>query len=182
MLTLYGSSSACLAYDGKPVAFHVLDKLDSSARPCDRNRSVLPLQGNIWCTTLRKSEGSTLAAKFGGNWTLQDEELVDGGVFFVSGCKEFLYREIPDNECPHVLVPVSLLRWTHSDIEQHLYFRHAMLIMRRRFIDVRRCTRVAGALRALEGNCWWPPRENALQFPPRLTRDRHCGIQRCTRM
>ena len=133
-------------------------------------------------TTLRKSEGSTLAAKFGGNWTLQDEELVDGGVFFVSGCKEFLYREIPDNECPHVLVPVSLLRWTHSDIEQHLYFRHAMLIMRRRFIDVRRCTRVAGALRALEGNCWWPPRENALQFPPRLTRDRHCGIQRCTRM
>jgi len=33
-------------------------------------------------STLMRQEGSTLAAKFGSAWTVQSEEMVDGGVFF----------------------------------------------------------------------------------------------------
>ena len=52
---------------------------------CEDNRVQLNVSGKAMETfrsTLLWQEGSTLAAKFGSAWTVQSEEMVDGGVFF----------------------------------------------------------------------------------------------------
>ena len=52
---------------------------------CEDNMVQLNVSGKAMETfrsTLLWQEGSTLAAKFGGAWTMQSEEMVDGGVFF----------------------------------------------------------------------------------------------------
>ena len=52
---------------------------------CDDSIVKLNVSGvamETFRSTLLWREGSTLAAKFGGAWTMQSEEMVDGGVFF----------------------------------------------------------------------------------------------------